>query len=221
MPGNGGAPDASGVAVDGAYFVGCHIHDPSLRLCLDFEDPALAPIVEDGSSFRHDAATVNLVAMTRAGEQAAMFSSSSSASIAKTPDFDLSTLSLEAWMKPENILTASWGLYDAQHYGIGIGGGNIVCAVGDKVASTDASPYTGQWVHVACTNDAMGLVLYVNGNAVDCSDGSELKGTNDLGVGVGLAGGIDNVRLFAAALPQAEICAHAGQTVCTAACTRE
>ena len=130
-------------------------------------------------------------------------------------------LSMEAWMKPDSVNATSWALYDAQHYGIGIGGGNIVCAVGDKVASADATPYVGQWVHVACTSTDMTLTLYVNGNAVDCSSGSKQMGTSSLGIGVGFSGGIDNVRLFAAALAAPEICAHAGQTCCTAACTRE
>jgi hypothetical protein len=219
--GDSAAPDATPVTIDGAYFIGCHITETSLRLCLDFEEPALAPTLKDGSSFQHDATSVNVLPMTRAGEQAAMFGSASSASIPKTPDFDLPALSLEAWMKPDNVYPASWAIYNAQHYGIGISGGNIVCAVGDKVTSTDATPYVGQWVHVACTSNDMNLTLYVNGNAVDCSSGTRLKGTNDLGIGVGLSGGVDNVRLFAAVLPPTEICAHAGQTACTTACTRE
>ena len=223
MPGNGAAPDASVVTSpqDATYFVGCHINDTSLRLCLDFEDPALAPIVKDGSSFQHDATTANIVAMTRAGEQAAMFGSSSSATIPATPDLYPPMLSLEAWMKPDSVVPTSWALYAAQHYGLGIGGGNITCAVGNKVVSTSATPYVGQWVHVACTSNDMTLTLYVNGNVADCSSGSKLMGTSSLGVGVGLSGGIDNVRLFAAVLPGAEICAHAGQTGCTAACPRE
>ena len=215
---NGGAPDANGVTVDGpTYFVGCHITDPSLRLCLDFEDPVLAPIVKDGSTFRHDATTVNLVPMTRSGEQAAMFSSTSSATIPATPDFGPPALSLEAWMKPDSIISTSWAIYDAQHYALGISGSSITCGVGNKVVSVDATPYANQWVHVACTSTAMKLTLYVNGNAVDCNSGTKTMGASSLGIGVGLSGGIDNVRLFAAALPAATICTHAGQTGCTVA----
>ena len=46
-------------------------------------------------------------------------------------------------MKPDNIWTASWALYDAQHYGIGIGGGNIVCAIGDKADEHEREPVPG------------------------------------------------------------------------------
>ena len=220
LPAGGGGPDASGAATgDGAsLFVGCHISDPSLRLCLDFEDPQLSPLVKDGSSFGHDATTSNIVPMTRSGEQAAMFGASSNATIPATNDFAVSNLSIEAWMKPDNVNATSWALLDAQHYGIGVEGGNIVCAIGDKVASVDATPYANQWVHVACTNTDMHLTLYVNGDAVDCTDGSKLHGTNALGIGVGLSGGIDNVRLFAAVLPPAAICTHAGRTACSVGC---
>jgi len=222
LPAGSAGPDATGVTDDGAsLFVGCHINDPSLRMCLDFEDPQLAPLVKDGSPFGHDATTENLVPMTRAGEQAAMFGSSSNATIASKPDLALSTLSIEAWMKPDNIYTASWALLDSQHYGLGIGGGEIVCAVGDKIVSVSATAYANQWVHVACTNDDMHLTLFVNGDAVDCSSGSKLRGTNDVGIGVGLTGGIDNVRLFAAALPPADVCTHAGRTGCAPGCSME
>lgn len=224
-PADPGAPDAGGVTGDpdgGALFVGCHINDTRLRLCLDFEDPQLAPLVKDGSSFGHDATTQNLVPMTRAGEQAAMFGSSSNATIAMTPDFALPTLSMEAWIKPDTVWTASWGLLDSQHYGIGVGGGNIACMAGTKIVNTSAAAYTNQWIHVACTVTDMRLTLYVNGDAVDCTDGSKLpKGTSDLGIGVGLSGGIDNVRLFAAALTPAEVCTHAGRTGCAPGCTAE
>jgi hypothetical protein len=221
-PGDPGAPDAGGVsgALDGAsLFVGCHVSDPSLRLCLDFEDPALSPFVKDGSSFSHDATTANLAPMTRAGEQAAMFGSTSTASIAATPDFALATLSIEAWMKPDSLATTSWALLDSLHYSLGLNNGNIVCAIGDKVASVPAGAYANQWVHVACTNTDMHLTLYINGDAVACTPGGKvMRGTNDLGIGVGLTGGIDNVRLFAAAISAADVCAHAGRTGCVATC---
>lgn len=226
-PGDLGAPDAGGLTGGGpdggtSLFVGCHISSTSLRLCLDFEDAVLAPTVKDGSSFQHDATTANLVPMTRAGEQAAMFSSASTATIAATPDFAVPQVSLEAWIKPENIYTTSWALLDSQHYGIGVGGGNIVCAIGDKVASTSAAAYANQWVHVACTNNDMHLTLYINGDAVACSDGAKpTRGTNALGIGVGLSGGIDNVRLFAAVLTPADVCAHAGRTGCALGCAMD
>lgn len=216
-PGADGGPGTTG---DGASFVaGCHIHDTSLRLCLDFEDPALAPVVHDGSSFQHDAATQNLAAMTRAGEQAAMFGSSSQATIPAAPDFAVSTLSLEAWVQTTSVWSSSWALLDSQHYGLGIAGGSVVCVIGDKATSSDATAYAGTWVHIACTNDGDHLTLYINGDAVDCSSKGDVKGTKDLGVGVGFTGGLDNVRLFAAAIPAAEICTHAGRTGCTATCT--
>lgn len=223
VPGGAGVgePDASGATTgDGAsLFVGCHISDPSLRLCLDFEDAQLSPLVKDGSTFGHDATTSNIVPMTRSGEQAAMFGASSNATIPASPDLALSTLSIEAWMKPDNINSTSWALLDSQHYGIGIDGGSIVCAIGDKVASVSAAAYANQWVHVACTNTDMKLTLYVNGDAVACSDGAKVKpGTSALGIGTTLAGGIDNVRLFAAAISAADVCTHAGRSGCSAAC---
>ena len=214
----GEAPDG-GTSGDGTSLVaGCHVQDPSLRLCLDFEDPVLSPIVRDGSPFQHDATTQNLAAMPRAGEQAAMFGSSSQATIPAAPDFASDALTLEAWVQTTSIWSSSWALLDSQHYGLGIAGGSIVCVIGDKATSSDAIRYAGQWVHVACTNDGDHLTLYINGDAVDCSDKGHVKGTGDLGVGVGLDGGIDNVRLFAAALPAADICTHAGRTGCAASC---
>jgi hypothetical protein len=221
-PAETGSPDAAPVTgtADGAsLFVGCHISDPSLRLCLDFEDPVLAPTVADGSSLGHDATTANIVPMTRAAEQAAMFGSWSTASIPATPDFALPKLSIEAWLKPDDLAATAWAVLDAQHYSLGLSGGKLVCAVGDKIASVDATPYANQWVHVACTSDDMHLTLYVNGDAAACGPSAKLaKGTSDLGIGVGLTGGLDNVRLFAAVLPAADVCAHAGRTGCVAAC---
>jgi concanavalin A-like lectin/glucanase superfamily protein len=215
-----GAPDGGTVTTaDGSPLVAnCHVHDTSLRLCLDFEDPSLSPVVRDGSSFAHDAATANLVAMPRAGEQAAQFTISSDATIPATPDFVSTPLTIEAWMKPDEVWTASWALLDSQHYGLGVGGGSFACVVGNSIATADARAYAGQWVHLACTNDGDHLTLFVNGSAVGCDNGASVKSTSDLGIGVDFSGGLDNVRLFAAALTPGDVCAHAGASGCSEGC---
>jgi hypothetical protein len=209
-----GAPTSDGPAL----FVGCHVHDPSLRLCFDFEEPTLNPVARDGSSFGHDAQTSGIAAMPRAVEQAVALTATSSIYIPPTPDLQLTHLTLEAWIRPDITGSQTDAIANPPQYALGYDGSTVSCAVGDAKVS---QPYqaAGAWTHVACTYAGDKIKLYVNGSVIACSDGPRRidPRTSGTHLGAALVGGLDNVRVFAEAV-DGEICDHAGSTGCSTSC---
>jgi hypothetical protein len=212
-PGDPTAPDA------GTLLTGCHVHDTSLRLCLDFEEPTLSPVARDGSSLGHDAQTSGVQAMPRDVEQAAAVTALSDLYIPPTPDLTLDHLTLEAWLRPDITGGETYAIANQPQYALGYDGDTAYCAVGDKDVSQDHRAAAGAWTHVACTYDGDRLKLYVNGSVVACSEGPDHVDARSWGTHLGfdLTGGLDNVRVFADAV-DGEICAHAGSSGCSTSC---
>ena len=212
-PGEPTAPDA------GALLTGCHVHDTSLRLCFDFEEPTLSPVARDGSSLGHDAQTSGVQAMPRDVEQAAAITAASDIYIPPAPDLALDHLTLEAWLRPDITGGKAYAIANQPQYALGYDGNSAYCAVGDAEVSRDHRAGAGAWTHVACTYDGDVLKLYVNGSVVACHEGPERIDAHSWGTHLGfdLTGGLDNVRVFADAV-DGEICAHAGSSGCSTSC---
>lgn len=220
--GAGPAPDAGGgdpTPDGGALLTGCHAHDTSLRLCFDFEEPTLSPVARDGSSFGHDAQTMDIEAMPRALEQAAAVTPTSDIFIPPTPDLVLDHLTLEAWLRPDVTGGETYAIANQPQYALGFDGQTAYCAVGDAEVTVEHPAPAGTWTHVACTYDGAGLKLYVNGSVAACDKRPKKIDPHARGMHLGMAltGGIDNVRVFADAV-DGEICAHAGSTGCSTSC---
>lgn len=214
-------PDAGEPVVSdsGSLLTGCHVHDTSLRLCLDFEEPTLSPVARDGSSFGHDAQTIAVATMPRAVEHAAAIGSQSSMYIPPTSDLTLDHLTLEAWVRPDPATGASYAIANQPQYALAYDGSTVSCAVGDASVAETYNTSAGAWTHVACTYDGDKIKLFVNGSVVACSDHPKHVDARSWGTHLGfdLIGGLDNVRVFADAV-DGEICAHAGSTACSTRC---
>ena len=202
---------------------GCHVSDPSLALCFDFEEPQLAPSLKDGSLRGHDATTANVHPMARATEQAAAVAVATGSQIYIPPSADLSsftTLTLEAWVRPDVVGTGAWAINHQPQYGLSYDGQTAICQIGNQTAAIAFRTAAGTWTHVGCIYDGDQIKLFVNGSAVACNDGPGNIDSRSWSTYLGpqLTGGIDNVRIYDDVLDAQEICDHAGATSCQTSC---
>jgi hypothetical protein len=216
QPSPGGNPDASNPIART-----CHVADPALRLCLDFEDASLVPITHDGSEepMPNDAVTIAVVPMLRGLEQAAQVGASSSIIVAPSPELEVSpNLTIEMWVDPSALPhgTLVYPLASTGAYALSIDDkGAVGCSIGAfQIAGGTVA--TNAWTHVACTFDGAQLSVYTNGDAAQCQ---QHAGAIPLAMAIGLGsngylGGLDNAHLYARALSAAEICSRAGRTNC-------
>lgn len=212
--------------------------EPSLRLCLDFDDVAL---VTDGSGLDHDVTAANIGMMERDTEPAALLVTASRLHVSEAPDLDLATeLTTSMWMQmepaalPTSGSTGRWLLDNNNQYFMAVrdggklrcGGGPITLESPDDLIGSDA-----RWQHVACTFDGALWSVYVDGNRVACRASMrplDRDGADGVALGANLGsggtfsetyvGGLDNIEIFARAKAPEEICAAAGHTDCSAAC---
>ena len=208
-------PDAGVTAIGRT----CHVTDPALRLCLDFEDPSLTPYARDGSTLVHDAKTSQIGSMPRAGQQAALIGPTSQIRVSPTADLDIVTLTLEMWIQPSSLV--GFPIVNNGQYALGLDGTTAECAVGDVFVTSRVPIGIGQWHHVACTYDQTRLQIYVDGAVTGCQDAQDpliVNARNGTAVGPGYVGGVDNVHVYARALFHEEICRLTGRTDCPHAC---
>lgn len=229
-PASGDQPDAASVDIDGGPIAAkCHVADPDLRLCLDFEGP-LAPTAVDLSGGSHDATvTGNVIPGTRFGlgglQQAAIVNPQASIKVPKSPMLDLSqAVTVEMWISPTSAPdSATFPLTNSQ-YSVGWEKGAATCQIGNtSISDPNKVVTTFLWSHVACTYDGSRLALFVNGNVVACTNANKPPMTNS-GTSIGsngYQGGVDDVHAYARALAPAEVCARAGVTSCTAQCPQQ
>lgn len=235
-------PDA-GVEIDAPPQVTCTTTDSSLALCLELEDQSTA-VALDGSGKGHDAAISGAIATTRdvpATSRALTLSSSSSVMVGDSPDFDLQTLTIAAWVRrtatPAN--NQRFGVIDVGRKQAALAiddDGNVQCMVRtefDIWVGTGGATAVDEWALVACTYDAPDLCMYVfrNGSAtpsVECgeTDGEPIDVSVNAGGAIGalfdnlnqpvsrLAGAIDSIRVYGRALTQKQLCTAGGLTGC-------
>jgi hypothetical protein len=224
--------------------VTCSTSDSSLKLCLELEDQSTS-IALDGSGQAHHAQITGATAAERdvpAISRALNVNGSSAIMIGDSPDFDVQTLTISAWVK--RSATPSFN----QRYGVVDVGrkqaalaiddqGRVVCMVRtsfDTWAGTGfAATAVNEWSLVACTYDAPELCMYTfkNGSSnpdVECgdTDGEPLDMTVNAGGTIGalfdssnqpaskLAGSIDSIRVYGRALTENQLCTANGLSGC-------
>jgi hypothetical protein len=233
--------------VDGGTVVPrmCSTTDPSLRLCIDFDDSTNLAV--DGSSVGHTVTAAGLTPMQRGIEGAVQVGNQSHLWIDESPALDISDeLTVAMWIKvdlgglPTSITNSRW-LYDnnTQYFASLRAGGLIRC--GSNTVVIDSFPITadGSWHHIACTYEEDEMRVYIDGHVSNCESTSDrdipTSGDDGFAIGANLSwmggpgpgeprfdehfiGGIDNVQVFSRLVPPSELCSAAGNTVCNTVC---
>jgi hypothetical protein len=220
-------PDAgsgSGSSDGGTIAAKCHVLDPTLRLCLDFEG-ALSPTTVDLSGGSHDATALAIQPMARSGQQAVALIKTSSIVVPETPDLDIAqTLSIEMWLSPTMKPSATtYPVQNAGQYALVFDqNGSVGCSIGGSVIDDPAKLTLNVWAHVACTYDGSTLKIYANGDLAECLPvNGTIPTDNTSGTGIGAGkfiGGLDDIHIYSRALTDSEICMQAGRTGCNTRC---
>jgi hypothetical protein len=195
----------------------CHVTDPSLRLCLDFEDTSLDPTVADRSSWHHDGAAQLLSPVPRNAQQAALFATTSRLHVAETPDLDLPDhVTVELWAEVFDPTERPWVFDNDSQYSLAIDHDHMFCYANGFYADTSVDLGVSTWHHLACTYGDGKLIAYVDGKQAGCQkasgsiDGS--ANTDGSNIGYALVGGVDDVHVYARSLTDADIATLAGTT---------
>lgn len=214
------APDAPpDLAIDQAAAPYCDPENPALVACYPFEGST-----EDRSGHNLDATMTNVSFVPGKVGMAMQFGTTSAADVADSALFDVSAITIEAWVNPSQIPAAGlrMGILDNQgQYGLFIyEQGQLGCTAGGSGRVT-ANITANTWTHVACTYDGSTFTIYVNGNALYTQTGGtalatagttgiSLAADNPPGAGSQLVGLLDEVRILSVARSAPEICADAG-----------
>jgi len=207
--------DAHGVSgADAPSPVGrCHVTEPSVQLCLDFEDPTLEPIVAD-SSHGHDGTATDVQPMTRSGQQAAAFDDGSVVHVAETPDLDIGdNLTYELWIQFGESDTTTWPVDNNGQYALGIASNKMFCYANGVYTNTNIDLGTQIWHHVACTYGKGKLIAYVDGMSAGCRmTYGRIQNLNSHGMdfGANFSGGLDDIHIYSTALDDKAIARLAG-----------
>lgn len=224
--------------------VTCTTSDPSLKLCLEFEDAGTA-VALDGSGAQHDASLTGVTATTRdvpANSRALQLGASSTIMIGDSPDFDVQTLTISAWVKRSATPAAGqrYGVVDVGRKQAALAlddTGRVTCMVRTDfdvwVGTGFQATSTNEWSLVACTYDAPELCMYTfkNGSSnpdVECgdTDGEPINMSVNAGGTIGalfdasnqpiskLAGSVDSIRVYGRALTENQLCTANGLSGC-------
>jgi Concanavalin A-like lectin/glucanases superfamily len=199
----------------------CDPTDARLVACYQFENN-----LTDASSY-HNSSTASASYAVGKFSQALLVGTVNGIDIADSASFDVTDLTIEAWISPSTIPTGTnrAGILDCEgQYGFFLHpNGDLVCTAGGSVTAT-AQIQANRWTHVACTHDATTITIYADGKAITTgtagvlptanTTGITLGGNNPAGGGSPLNGLLDQVRLFGIARTAAQICVDAGRTDC-------
>jgi hypothetical protein len=216
-PGGDDDDDPTPVPSPPAQTTGCP-DDPTLEVCLDFEDATLVPMAVDGSTHRRDAQTHGVRAATRGAEQALAVDGDSSAEV--VPDgkaLFAVPMTIEMWVNPASSsdrhrAVAAPFLYELEQHSRDDGTNEWGCDLaGWSVAGGEFQ--TDTWTHLACTYDGDTLALYVNGARVDSVKPKNLDVLGDAGGMVignddgfhAFVGALDDLRVYSRLLDDDEI----------------
>ena len=203
----------------------CAFPDPDNRLCLEFTDGVLTPVVHDGSTMPLDPTASGLLAAMRGTtDPAVKLAAQSTITIAPNARLNISAkITLEAWIRPDFYQAASIIRNEGQYVLMIDGSGHVGCSLaGVQVFSyAEGTVSPGQWTHIACTYDGSRVRVFRGGATQDCDATSSSIATNGT-VGTKIApnftGQIDGVRIYARDIGT-EVCRHAtGGTNCQRQC---
>jgi Concanavalin A-like lectin/glucanases superfamily len=195
----------------------CHVVDPSLRMCLDFEDVSLQTKVLDQTTHGHDGITTDVQPMRRLTQQAASFEQQGAdVHVDESPDLDIpDNLTYEMWIGVSDPDETSWPFDNYEQYTIGIVADTMFCYANRRYAYTDVNLGTDNWHHVACTYGNGVLKAYVDGVRVGCNSVSgTIANSNNNGTELGqsFTGSLDDIHVYATVLDEPTLAAHANAT---------
>ena len=149
----------------------CALSDPTLRLCIDFDDDQT--LTSDGSGRGHDAVGTGYMVTTRKAEQAVMVDASTQLVVAETPDLDIqNNLTITLMARPSSYPVmgqAYWALDNNKQYFISYQhDGKFRCGIGNMVVDAAFGVTKDNWYQVACTYDHGQLKLFVEGQLAGC-----------------------------------------------------
>jgi len=219
-------PDAAiDAPVDMTLPAFCDPADPAVVACYEFEGDT-----KDGSAHHLDATGTSVSFAPGKVGMAMLSGATSAADVADSPLFDVTRLTMEAWIKPSRFPSngnrSDVVDMDRQYAVFLHSDGTLTCAlVGGPSLVTVAKITLNQWTHVACTYDGAVGTIYIDGAPSVTAAGGGTLGTNGTtgislasdnpnGSGGQLIGLIDNLRLMSVARTAAEICADAGKLTC-------
>jgi hypothetical protein len=195
----------------------CHVMDPSLRMCLDFEDVSLQSKVIDQTAHGHDGTATDVQPMRRLTEQAGSFErNGADVHVDESPDLDIAdNLTYEMWIGVSDPQETAWPFDNYDQYAIGISYDSVFCYANHRYAYTDVRLGTDAWHHVACTYGNGLLKAYVDGERVGCSYVTgPIANDNDSGTELGqyFTGSLDDIHIYATVLDEPTLAGHANAT---------
>lgn len=222
-PGDPDAPPAIDAAADGTSARGfCDLADPTQRLCLTFAGGVLA----DGTSSGLAIQATEVGFGPGAVGDGLQVKSTSVVHVAETTALDIaSALTMEAFVSVSAVTTTRAGVMDNNgQYGMWITPQLVpYCTLIGSTVTAPAALAADTWAHLACVYDGASFALYVDGAlvaAVNRSADITTTGADGLnlgqdctvnGAGDPLTGGLDEVRIWAAARSADEIAAAAAR----------
>jgi hypothetical protein len=201
----------------------CKFDDTALRLCIEFEDGVYSPRVTDNSTYKLDANASNINEWLRFALPAAATYWESSLQVPEHAMLDVSgAITVESWTRIPIYHLAGLIRNQGQYTMWVDTNGRLNCSIGGVSATAPTSIGADVWRHVACTFDGATLKLYVDGGLARCATQTgtiAVNGTTGTRLAGGLTGAIDDIRIYARALAETEICSHADKTPgCPATC---
>ena len=205
----------------------CDAADPNVIACYRFDGDT-----KDSTTHHLDATMTGVTFPAGQVGQAMLFGATSAADVADSPLFDVTALTLEAWIKPTQLPTNGNKAVildvDRQYSLFLHADGSLTCVLVNgppMLLATTVHVKKNQWTHVACTYDGDAAAIYIDGVANSTAAGGSTLGTNGTtgmsiaadnppGSGSPLIGLIDELRIMSAARTATQICADAGKSSC-------
>lgn len=197
------APDAAVEAASQAVLCSA----PDLVLCFGFEDA-----VVDGSPNALAPAVTGVSFTAGKHGRAAVFDARSAMRFGASSAFQVTTATIEAWVKPAANRPGDGVIFDADDRAslTILQDGTVLCKPSGAKSSAKLAP--DAWSHVACVFDDGDVRVYVNGLEVD-SDGGRIGSSPAAGAAVGgnspsgepFVGAIDSLRVFRVARTPTQI----------------
>jgi Concanavalin A-like lectin/glucanases superfamily len=176
-------------AIDGTSSVNptpyCDPTDPNLMACYQFEGNT-----NDGSTHHLDTTMKNVSFPPGKVGKAMQFKDDSAADVNDSQVFDVTALTIEAWINPSQMPTRgdTANILDVNNqYSFQLhDNGDLECKlIGGKSLTAPAHVAMNQWTHVACTYDSAtgSSAIYVNGaTSMTDTGGGTLKTDGDSGL---------------------------------------